>query len=693
MNILSIVFLSAKRLWNNKGLTLCSIIGLITAVALICSIPLYTDAANFKVLQEELSGADEEGGPSRPPFAFMYRYIGAWHGAVDTADFDPVNEYIRDSVPGIIGLPVEKSTRYIKTDNYSLFPASEAAYIGLRQPLGWVNVGFVDDIQDHIAIMEGTFPATATSDAEAIEVMVSVEFADETGLQPGEEYVIFQRAQTGDGDAAEESKPVQHIVRIVGVWEATDSSDTYWFYNPKSLNNTLLVPEESFRAKIAPVAENEVYAAIWYVVFDGDKIRTDDVPNLLGRIGYANTRVSNLLPNTVLDISPQDELESYRYTTFIMTIVLYVFSVPILLLVFYFIGMIAGLIVQRQRGEIAIYKSRGAGDWQVIGIYALEGLMIGVVGLIGGLFVGKQLALVMGNTVSFLAFENRGDLPVIITPRAVRMALLGVGISLLASLMPAVRAARLTIVTYKQDRARALQRPAWQRFFLDFLLLVPSGYGYYVLQNRGTISFLNEGQGTGDPFQDPLMFLVPALTMFAVSLIIIRVFPLIMELLAWITSHIVRSVSIVLALRQLARVSRQYTGALLLLILTLSLATFTASMARTLDQSLIDRMQYKYGADYLLVEAGENPGEDEGSAGGDAVTATTAERERGHRGGRLGVCARHRTPQGTGYPVGHPRRRVWCPGLVRQEPGARPVLWYRSYGLSYDGLFPAGLWL
>jgi len=624
MNILSIVFLSAKRLWNNKGLTICSIIGLITAVALISSIPLYTDAANFKVLQEELSGADEEGGPSRPPFAFMYRYIGAWHGAVDSSDFDPVNEYILESVPGIIGLPIEKSTRYVKTDNFSLFPASEADYIGLRQPLGWVNLGFVDDVQDHIMIVEGGFPAEAATETEAVEVMVSVEFAEETGLQTGEEYVIFQRAKSGDDEEAEEAKPVQHIVRIVGVWEATDPTDTYWFYNPKSLNNTLLVSEESFRTEIAPTAENEIYAAIWYVVFDGDKVRTDDVPNLLGRIGYANTRVSNLLPNTVLDISPQDELESYRYTTFVMTIVLYVFSVPILLLVLYFIGMISGLIVQRQRGEIAIYKSRGAGDWQVIGIYALEGLMIGIVGLVGGLFVGKQLALIMGNTVSFLAFENRGDLPVIITPRAIRMALLGVGISLLASLMPAVRAARLTIVTYKQDRARSMQRPFWQRYFLDFLLLIPSGYGYYVLQNRGTISFLNNGQGSGDPFQDPLMFLVPTLSMFAVSLIIIRIFPLVMELLAWISSQVVRSVSVVLALRQLARVSRQYTGSLLLLVLTLSLATFTASMARTLDQSLIDRMQYKYGADYLLTEAGENPEEDEAGAGSDPAGGSTA---------------------------------------------------------------------
>ncbi len=616
MNFLSVILVAIKRLWNNKGLTICSIVGLVTAVALISSIPLYTDAANFKVLTEQLATDGTVDRP-RPPFAFMYRYIGAWHGAVETADFQPVDQYIRNSAPGIIGLPVELQTRFIKTDNFSLFPASEAAYIGIRQPLGWVNLGFVDNLRDHVTILEGDFPATASADAELIDVLVSQDFADETGLQVGEVYVVFKRgepASTVGGTTTPEVRPVQLQVHIAGVWAPTDLADPFWFYNPRSLANSLLVPEATFLQRISPSMDKEVYAAIWYIIFDGDMVRTDDVPGLVGRMHHVNTRVGTLLTNTVLDISPMDALQTYRWTTFVMTILLYVFSIPILLLVLYFIGLISGLVVERQRGEIAILKSRGAGDSQVIGIYALEGLLIGVIGFFGGLFIGRQLALVMGNTVSFLAFGDRVPLPVLITTSAIRMALLGIVIALLASLMPAMRAARLTIVTYKRERARALEKPFWQRYFIDFLLLIPAGYGYYILNNRGTISFLGNG-GSGDPFNDPLLFLVPALTIFAASLLIIRIFPLIMEFLAWATSQVVKSVSVVLALRQLARVSKQYTGSLLLLILTLSLATFTASMARTLDQSLIDRMYYRFGSDYLLSVAGENPAaQGEGSA-------------------------------------------------------------------------------
>jgi len=58
-------------------------------------------------------------------------------------------------------------------------------------------------------------------------------------------------------------------------------------------------------------------------------------------------------------------------------------------------------------------------------------------------------------------------------------------------------------------------------------------------------------------------------------------------------------------LRQLARATAQYTGPLLLLTLTVSLASFTASMAITFDKHLSDQVYYQVGADLNLAELGE----------------------------------------------------------------------------------------
>ena len=612
MKLVSVFLVAIKRLWNNKGLTLCLILGLVTAIALISSVPLYTDAANLQILEEKLSTEEAEVGKIRPPFAFMFRYMGSWHGTVTLDDIEPVTTYIEKSFPGIMGLPKRTYVRYVKTDNLSVFAASEAAYVGIRQPLAWVNLGYATDLEKHINLVDGKFPKGKPADPDVVEVAISQALANELGIQVGERYVIFRAAETPVGQEKASIKPIQFVVQVVGIWAPKDPNEEYWFYNTQALNMTLFLPEENFRAFVAPQIAKPVYVALWYTIFDGSLVRTDDVPRLLNRITQVTSQVSSILPNTVLDVSPRQALEKYSFTTFVMTIALYVFSIPILALVFYFISMISGLVVERQRGEIAILKSRGMGDAQVVGVYALEGLLVGAIGLAGGLFLGRQIALVMGNTISFLTFGRRQSLAILITPRVIRLALVGVIAAYVTTIWPALQAARLTIVTYKRERARSLELPFWQRYFLDFLLLIPCGYGYYLLKNRGTINFLANQTG-GDPFQNPLLFLVPALTIIAVSLLLVRFFPLLMRLIAWVSGQVIRNVSVVLALRQLARVSKQYTGALLLLIMTVSLATFTASMARTLDQSLVDRTYYQYGADYSLVELGEQPGGEGGS--------------------------------------------------------------------------------
>jgi hypothetical protein len=91
----------------------------------------------------------------------------------------------------------------------------------------------------------------------------------------------------------------------------------------------------------------------------------------------------------------------------------------------------------------------------------------------------------------------------------------------------------------------------------------------------------------------------------ALALLCIRLFPWLMRVLSWLADAW-RGAALVLALRYLARSARQYVGPMLLLVLTLSLAVFTASMARTLDDYTLDSVYYDVGADYRLIEMGES---------------------------------------------------------------------------------------
>jgi putative ABC transport system permease protein len=135
--------------------------------------------------------------------------------------------------------------------------------------------------------------------------------------------------------------------------------------------------------------------------------------------------------------------------------------------------------------------------------------------------------------------------------------------------------------------------------------MIPTVYGFYVLeQQQGVISAAAGEQAAMDPFQNPLLLLVPALGIFALSLFILRILPFVMTAIAWVASRLTSSVGLLLAARHLSRTPGFYVAPLILLILTLSLSAFTASLAQTLDSHLDSQMHYWAGSDLFIDEQG-----------------------------------------------------------------------------------------
>jgi putative ABC transport system permease protein len=55
-----------------------------------------------------LRGELTDAGAYRPPFAFLWRYVGAWHGEIDLERYGPINEYLTRQAPAVIGLPLDE---------------------------------------------------------------------------------------------------------------------------------------------------------------------------------------------------------------------------------------------------------------------------------------------------------------------------------------------------------------------------------------------------------------------------------------------------------------------------------------------------------------------------------------------------------------------------------------------------------
>ena len=445
-------------------------------------------------------------------------------------------------------------------------------------------------------IVAGTMPQPFVSllrEGDAIEAIANESLASEFGVQVGDIYTL--RTEKG-------ALPIT----IVGLWRPVDPTAPYWDVKKE---NWIFVHEETYKSIISDTVSDELRSATWSIVADGSSLHANAVQGLKDRILVIESQAGVLLPKTTLIASPLDALARYQANAPTLTYLLFAFSVPILSLILAFIGLVAGLFVGQQRGEMAILRSRGASAVQVVGISLLQGVILGAVALTGGIGLGYWITHSIGKARSFLDFSATGGLRVSLTPQVLGYGLLGIGIILLIQvLLPTLSAAENTIVTYKQERARSLRVPWWQTYYIDILLLIPAGYGLWQLTQQSKQA-LSGSETIPDPLQNPLLLLVPALGIFSVALFTLRLVPRFMDFISRLLNPS-KSVGLLMAARYLARSPATYNAPLVLLVLTLGLSAFTASLAKTLDTQLDKQMRYQVGADMNLYEFGTTFNED-----------------------------------------------------------------------------------
>ncbi|MDF1514134.1 MAG: ABC transporter permease, partial [Anaerolineae bacterium] len=626
--LLAIFVVVAKRVVSQPWLVIATILGLVISIALMMSIPLYADAVYHRIFLQNIAREDTPEDDI-PPFTFTFRYDGSIHGSVEWEDIQNVDAYLRQSGGNAIGLPQQFVVRYFTTDPFGIFASDETDFNTTTAPLLWASFSFLSELQDHITITDGTFPQPVSAESgRAFEVLVHEDQSTEFGFQVGELYIAFLRVRSETGFI----KDLQFPIRISGFWKATDPADPYWFFKSTSFSERLILPEETFGTGIAPQMDNEIYTAIWYLVLDGTEIHHNDADILIGRTLSVQQQASNLLTNTSLSKSPLEALVDYKRSSNLLTILLYAFSIPIFGLLLAFILLTSSLVVERRRNEIAVLRSRGAMAQQMLGIAALESVLLGLLALAVSSPTAMGIAELIGQARSFLDFgADNGPLRLTLTANTLRFGIIAVFIAMLAQVLPTFGASEHTIVSYKREQARMLRKPWWQRAWLDVMLMAVAAYGAYLLQQQGSLVRVLDTFGNS-PYQNPLLFLVPSLGIFALTLFFLRLMPLVMSGIAWFASQ-TRAVGLLMASRHLARTPGFYSTPLILLVLTLSLSAFTASLASTLDEHLVDNQYYRSGADIRFMEAGEGnqAGGFAALLGGGSSEGSTDEEETGPR--------------------------------------------------------------
>lgn len=569
-------------MWNNKWLTLSLLTGLILAVALSTSIPIYTDGSLKRLLDKEIR--DETTGLSAGALVSRYQTVSGSPPTME--EYEAIDEYYRERVTQIFDLGVKESVQTVGLRPGQVLPVDrESVNPNVRRQ---ISLDFYTDFEENITITNGQLYSKEIKNG-VIEAIVTEQALYTLDFNVGDEFFLHNPGGAG-------VEPLR--IKVVGTYEPDLEKSNYWFMGINVLNSAFIIDESIFIEHILKDRQIPFSYASWYYDFQLADLTMSKASEAIKELEELEVRSNQLLPYTQVTVSFTEMLRNYRAQGLQLQTLLFTLAAPILVLVLYYIVMTSRQALERQKGEIALLRSRGGSTLQIFLVYLLEGLLLGGIAMLIGPFLGLYMAKAIGASDGFLLFVNRQPLQLSLLPNTYLYGLAAVFIALVATILPALSAAKSSIVNFKQQSARSVKKPIWQRLYLDVLLLGVAGYGWYMFQER-QITLLQTGLRSEQVSMHPLLFFVPSIFLFACGLILLRIFPLLMAVLSKIGKRFA-SIPMHITFLQVSRSSKQYHPIMLLLILTIGLGIYSSSAARTIDSNAEERLYHQFGADVIL---------------------------------------------------------------------------------------------
>lgn len=590
MRFLAFLSVAFKRLRSRAFLSTVLVICMAMTIGVMACIPVFAGAVSRRIMQQEL--AVKTKTLNRPPFSVRFYSLPRARQPLTLDDADYARDWIGDMLVRDVGLPLRTVYSQNESPSIRMRPKPDDPHYG-GEDLATTQVVVVQEIAEHIRVVGGAeFGQVPASDHLTVWVFSS--FADRLGLAVGEQYDLAYFF-------SDRVNPI--TVEIAGIWEPLDRSEPFWYRPPEELyKDALLTTREQYQTFIAPIAPEGTGFDFWYYVLDDRRMNLDNAQEYVAALDEIVKQVTLRLPNGRMDYAPTTELIAGHERKTALSIFLLGFSVPLVGILILFIASISTMVARYQMQETAMLASRGTSRGQILGLTLVDTLLILALATPLGIGLGMLLARLLGYSLSFMHFVQRTPLEVHLASLDWRLVGVAAFIGLASRLVPAILAMRYSVVTFEQQSARRSTALGATRVLLLLILAAVTVYGYRQLNQRGIMG-LTGWQGE-DPLGDPLLLLAPTLYLFTAPLLASEVFALLMRPLGLIGRWL-PSVTGYLGFLSLGREGGQYRTPTYLLVLCLSLGVFYASLARSADIWLVDRLQYQVGAD-ITFEPGVN---------------------------------------------------------------------------------------
>ncbi|MEM9042245.1 MAG: FtsX-like permease family protein [Actinomycetota bacterium] len=576
-----------RRVRRHPVPALLLVLALSIPVAVIAGIPLYADAATGRLLDDRLgvtsSTADGDGSGDAEPVAddapsldlrySLNRLSGGRRGWPDVAELDAL--MLGDDPAG---LPVASADRVVETRPFALIRGDER--------LATVSFTAVTGFDDRARTVDGDIPETVDGrsvDGDVIPVVVERGFAETGAISVGDRLAVVTLG--GGGPATVE-------VEVAAVW--TDGAVAGPFGPADAFRSDLIVPISVIADDLSTRFDELLESTRWSLELDRAAITADSVASILRSTDRLTARAEILAPGTRELNSPAGLLRALRDDQRSLEAGLRSFSLPLLVLALGVGALVVGIVVGLRDREFAQLRRRGDPPGRLLGGAFVEAVIVAAGASLLGVVGARLVATVLGRTATFFRFTPEAGPPVDVGAATWRLAALsGIGLVLLQCAVTGL-ALRRASPGRRTERAGS-DRPWWQRSYLDVVAVLVIAFVTW----RG----LRAESGRAALLDDPAVVLLPSIAAVAAALLVVRVAPEVMRALASLLER-TRSAAALTAARRAARVPGELAAPLVLLVVTASLATFTASLAVTLDRQLVDEAHHRIGSRVSIVDTG-----------------------------------------------------------------------------------------
>ncbi len=574
--------LSLRHLLRHWRLNLIVLLGLVLASAFLAGLPTYATAIAGRSLRQQIDSA-----------VVSARNIEVTGAGLNAAVYSQLEAYLGDLLLRRVEVQTAPPTvlgSALYRDEMALPFAEYFRY----QP--WTFSNFSQDV----TLVDGRFPNhiepvpnSFVTEIEAVVGLASLEnltFDQSEGSQ-----FQLETLQIGDQIRNEDGT---FRINVVGVVQPNDpESDAWWgdllpfAYERASLNGpnqpdtitlSLFVPAPTMESLYAGRTQRS-----WRLLIDSGQITVDNVEQVRANLSNAsaNLRV-NMETGLLLIISQyQVALSNARVTLFLLT-------VQSLIFVLYTLAMISSFLLEQSRGVLATLVGRGFNGRQITQLFGIQGFLLAFLGAAPlGPLVAQGLLAIWGNLTNTVV-------PTSLAQESWLLSLLAAGFSWLTLVVAIYGGTRGNILDWQRQLGRPATQAGWQKYYIDFFLLVLGGLIYWQLQDTGTVvTQLAQNEAlAGAGVSDPLLLLGPSLLLIAVALIFLRIFPYLLRLASWWANR-VRGLILPFGLAKLSRDPVGPSRVVLLISLAAGLTLFASLFGHSLSVRQAEIAHYNTGAD------------------------------------------------------------------------------------------------